>query len=168
MCHRQRELIEQLAKEVGISAAAKLVHSGQSLLREKVQQMLESGGPLLLVLDDVWSEHQLLEVLGTHTHLPPGSQLLLTSRRRDVAAAYNPVPMQLLPHASALELLAWHARGQFSLPTHQADVARAALRMCGGLPLAVKVLGTMLRRTAATRIDWQVRACWPYRCEKLW
>jgi len=42
-------------------------------------ELKQSGGPLLLVLDDVWTERQVTQLLGTDTRLPPGSQLLITS-----------------------------------------------------------------------------------------
>ena len=115
--------------------------------------MVESGGPLLLVLDDLWTPHQLTQLLGSDTRLPQGSQLLLTSRRSDVVAAHGAIvmPMEPLPEASAWALLAWQAFGQASVPAHLADIAEGALRGCGGLPLAVKVLGGAIRRVPATR-----------------
>ena len=120
--------------------------------------MLESGGPLLLVLDDLWTEVQVEALLGRSTRLPTGSQLLLTSRRSDVVAAHGAMvmPMELLPDASALALLAWHACGEVSVPAHLAEVAEDALRGCGGLPLAVKVLGSALRRDLVELAKWKV------------
>ena len=120
--------------------------------------MVESDGPLLLVLDDLWTPHQLTQLLGSDTRLPRWSQLLLTSRRSDVVAAHGAtvMPMELLPDASALALLAWQACGQASLPADLAEVAEDASRGCGGLPLAVKVLGGALRREPATREAWKV------------
>ena len=153
---RQRELIGQLAKESGVSAAAELLGIGRLQLRQKVKEMLESGGPLLLVLDDVWSEFQLKELLGSGTRPPPGSQLLLTSRRSDVVASFNPMRMELLPENSALALLAWHAFGKTSLPAHLAEVGMEGVRECGGLPLAVKVLAGALQREPVTRDTWKV------------
>ena len=142
--------------EVGSSAGDVLFGTSGLLLSQKIRDMLESGGPLLLVLDDLWTDFQLRELLGSGTRLPPGSQLLLTSRRSDVVAAYNAYPMEPLPEASALSLLAWHACGQASVPFHLAEVATDALRGCGGLPLAVKVLGGALHREPATREAWKV------------
>ena len=120
--------------------------------------MVESGGPLLLVLDDLWTEVQVEGLLGSGTRLPPGSQLLLTSRRSDVVATQNAtiMPMELLPDASALALLAWQACGEVSVPAHLAEVAEDALRGCGGLPLAVKVLGGALRRDLVELAKWKV------------
>ena len=128
------------------------------LLSQRIKDMVESGGPLLLVLDDLWTKHQVTQLLRSDTRLPQGSQLLLTSRRSDVVAAHGAVvmPMELLPDASALALLAWHACGEVSVPAHLAEVAEDALRGCGGLPLAVKVLGGALRRELVELAKWKV------------
>jgi hypothetical protein len=150
--------LEQLAKEVGSSAADVLRGTSDMLLGQRIRAMLQSGGPLLLVLDDLWSKVQVEGLLGSDTRLPHGSQLLLTSRRSDVVASHDAtvVPMELLPDASALALLAWHSCGEASVPAHLAEVAVDALRGCGGLPLAVKVLGGALRRELATQQAWKV------------
>ena len=165
---RQRELIGQLVKEAGGSAAAELLCIGSMQLRQKVKDMLETGGPLLLVLDDLWSDHQLAELLGTGTRLPAGSQLLLTSRRSDILAPYHPMPVDLLSSDSASALLAWHACGQTSLPAHLVEAADDALQTCGGLPLAVKVLGGALCRQPATSKAWKVKwfeMRWVHACD---
>ena len=135
-----------------------LLGTSDLLLSQKIKDMLESGGPLLLVLDDLWTEHQVLQLMGSDTRLPHGSQLLLTSRRSDVVATHGAtiVPMELLPDASALALFAWQACGQASVPADLARVAGDALRGCGGLPLAVKVLGGALRREPVTPRAWKV------------
>ena len=118
--------------------------------------MLKCGGALLLVLDDLWTPHQLTTCLGGDTRLPPGSQLLLTSRRRDVVAKHNPMTLELLSAGAATDLLAWHACGDTRLPADLSRAARQAVGMCNGLPLAIKVLGGMLFRVEPTDIVWQV------------
>ena len=159
---RQRELIKRLAREAGHSAAAELSDTGSMQLTEHLSALLHKGGPLLLVLDDLWTKHQLTELLGHDAQLPAGSQLLLTSRHSDVMASHNPTPMELLPAAPALSLLAQHACRSTILPEQLTEVAQEALRMCSGLPLAIKVLGGVLHRTAATEAAWEVRfGCLP-------
>lgn len=101
---------------------------------------------------------QVTELLGSSTRLPKGSQLLLTSRRSDVVAKYNPVLMEPLSDASALALLAWHAHGKGSLPAGLVEIGKDALRGCGGLPLAVKVLAGALCREPATPEAWKVHS----------
>ena len=157
---KQRELVMELARSADNSVAEELLATSTELLTRQIARMLQGGGRLLLVLDDLWSASQLQALLCCGAaQLPPGSQVLLTTRKRSIVAAWNPVPQQLLSEQSATALLAWHACGRQRLPATVADsgAAREALRMCGGLPLAVKVLGGMLRREAATEATWHVR-----------
>ena len=91
-----------------------------------------------------------------------GSQVLLTTRKRDVVDGLNPVRQELLSEESASELLAWHACKGGRLPGGLADsdATRDALRMCGGLPLALDVVGGMLGRVKAIESVWQVWLRW--------
>ena len=167
---RQRKLIGQLAREIGASAHSQLAGISEMELSQKIRDMLQRGGPVLLVLDDLWSEHQASQLLGTSGDpaLPLGSQLLLTSRSSAAMAAYNPMPMELLSDADALALLARHACGHDSLPAHLAEIAKDGLRTCGGLPLAVKTLGGALRLQAATQEAWKVSsACLLSTCIRI-
>ena len=125
---RQCALIKQLAREVGSNSTAELPDVSSLQLKEEIKTMLERGGPLLLVLDDLWTEHQLAELLGPETQLPPGSQLLLTARQRDAVAAHNAMPMELLPNGLAMTLLSWHACRQASLPAQLAQGATLVQR----------------------------------------
>ena len=159
-CNRQRELYKQLVgfgrSWCGVTAAELEGLDAQDL-SQRIKDELESSGPVLLVLDDLGSVHQLTQLLGADTALPEGSQLLLTSRRRDAVAEFDVVPMELLPDGFALAVLAWHACGHTSLPAHLTKVAADALRACCGVPLALGVLGGAFRREAATLAAWKVK-----------
>ncbi len=159
---KQRALIVQLARSVGRYAAEELRATSSGDLMDQIASMLHQAGPVLLVLDDLWSTHQLRVLLGgDELQLPAGSQMLLTTRKRDIVEARNPVPVQqqLLTWESAVTLLARHACGQEQLPEDLVDsrAVHDALRICGGLPLAIKVLGGMLCRVPAEESAWQVR-----------
>ena len=156
---KQRELVGKLAKGVGKSAAEELQDTDRESLTDKIAVMCQEAGPLLLVLDDLWSAYQLQQLLAARVdQLPPGSQVLLTTRMLDVVANRNPVQQRPLSKEAAITLLAWHACGQHRLPRqlHDSTVKERAVRMCGGLPLAVKVLGGILRRAPATDAGWEV------------
>ena len=153
----------KLAEEGGSSRSAADQSWDSSSIQPKqmIKNLLQRGGPLLLVLDDLWTKLQLTQLLGLDTRLPSGSQLLLTSRHIDVVALHNATSMELelLSDAPALALLVWHACRSTSLPAQLTKVAQTAVRMCGGLPVAIKVVGALLRRPAATKTDWEVRSC---------
>ena len=159
----QHDLIGQLAKAVGKNAAEALRREGttREQLTAQIVSMLREAKSLLLVLDDLWTAHQLLVLLGAGIdELPSGSRVLLTTRERDIVRTRNPVDQPMLSNDSAKAVLAWHACNEEVLPAELADsrVVRGALRMCCGLPLAIKMLGGMLSAVPASTVTWQVRA----------
>ena len=161
LVEKQRELVGELARGLGRSSAEELQATSSALLTAQIANMMgQQAGPLLLVLDDLWSAYQLRALGGDGIdQLPEGSRVLLTTRRRDVVTGRNPVQQPLLSDHSAKALLAWHACEQERLPAELAysSCVSDALGMCKGLPLAVKVLGGMLRRVSAVETQWQVR-----------
>lgn len=133
------------------------------------------GGPLLLVLDDLWEAHQLAALLGCQPDnkfqlpeglLGPGSRVLITARGKAVvkdriAGAAAPQQVQPLPELAAQQLLCLHAfhKGVQPLSISQQNVADAT-SICGGLPLTLRLLGGSLRRYT-TPAGWQVMAFLP-------
>jgi tetratricopeptide (TPR) repeat protein/transcriptional regulator with XRE-family HTH domain len=106
-----------------------------------------AGKKILLVLDDAASHEQVRPLLpGT-----PGSLVLITSRRRLAALEeVTPISLDTLPPADAAEL--------FTRLTGRADSEAGAVaditRLCGYLPLALRLIaGTLRRRPAWTITD---------------
>ncbi|KAM0051097.1 putative P-loop containing nucleoside triphosphate hydrolase, leucine-rich repeat domain superfamily [Helianthus debilis subsp. tardiflorus] len=106
----------------------------------------------LLVLDDVWNENydewELLQrpfAVGA-----PGSKVIVTTRKTMVASVMDSVqayPLELLSNEKALSLLAQHALGKQNFdshPTHKLH-GEGIVRKCGGLPLALRAIGRVLR-----------------------
>jgi len=138
--------------------------------REKLQAILRSCPPKLLVLDDLWDEEQLHWLLACEDcrdpqaalmKLYPGSRLLLTSRsRRTVTVPGHEtcvIHLAGLDAKSSEQLLcreAFHASSPPpGFPSEQ--LKQQALEICDGIPLVLVSLGGQLRQHAQT--DWQVR-----------
>ena len=165
MLDRQRELLKQLARGFGDSAAGVTLPDAEILAA--VLRLQRQGGSLLLVLDDLWrapraASTQLSQLLGDPTTLPPGSVVLLTSREASLLSELGwcqPRQQELLPQQAATALLCLHATGCEDAPPclRGSGSLRAALAIAGGLPLALKVLGGMLSDKEATDQAWQVR-----------
>ncbi|MFI9811299.1 AfsR/SARP family transcriptional regulator [Saccharothrix variisporea] len=104
-----------------------------------------AGRRFLVLVDNVASADQLRPLLPG----PSGSTVLATSRRRLTAVdGMVPVPVDLLPEADADTL--------FALVSGRTD-AGAVARLCGGLPLAIRIAAARLRNRPMWTTDDFVR-----------
>ncbi|KAF2296138.1 hypothetical protein GH714_036327 [Hevea brasiliensis] len=119
----------------------------------------------LVVLDDIWKN----EAWDSLKHAFPskgkeGSKVLLTTRNKEVASYADrwssPVEPPLLTNDEAWELLSRKAFPKAILikhgysPRHE-ELGREMVKKCGGLPLAVVVLGGLLAQKK-TLMEWEV------------
>jgi WD40 repeat protein len=131
----------QVAREFGDDEVFTSAGQGHRRLRELLAERA-----MLLVLDDVWDvEHaSKLDMVGER------GRLLMTTRNREVLTALGASEYRLdvLPMDQACALLArWAGCEIAALPEEAEHVAR----LCGCLPLALAMIGAMVREDA----DWR-------------
>ncbi|MBD0304279.1 MAG: CHAT domain-containing protein, partial [Tolypothrix sp. T3-bin4] len=136
----QSDVVEALSDK---QASFTEINSGKAQLRK-----LLTDKACLLILDDVWNlQHaSAFDVLGQH------SQMLITTRDAEIITALGGEEYQLsiLSEKQALDLLAnWANQAVETLPATAIDVARE----CGYLPLALSMVGAMMRGKPTNR--WQ-------------
>nr|XP_027064089.1 putative disease resistance protein RGA3 [Coffea arabica]XP_027064090.1 putative disease resistance protein RGA3 [Coffea arabica] len=144
----ERLLNEMLQSLEGKSAET----TNKEALVRKLQENLK-GKRYLLVLDDNWNENRekwdgmricLLAIGGA-----PGSKILATTRSDEVASAMQTSGLHHLDilkgdHSWMLfEKLAF-ADGGATKTQDLVDIGRRILKKCGGVPLAIKVIGGLL------------------------
>ncbi|KAL3750345.1 hypothetical protein ACJRO7_011357 [Eucalyptus globulus] len=118
--------------------------------QEKLWKHL-SGKRFLIVLDDVWTEkyEEWTNLLKTFQAGAEGSVIVLTARNLRVASMAGAPAYHLkeLPEDACLTLLAYHALGAKSFDHHTPlkSFGEKIVMKCKGLPLAVKMLGGLLR-----------------------
>nr|XP_048318443.1 putative disease resistance protein At1g50180 [Ziziphus jujuba var. spinosa] len=107
----------------------------------------------LVVLDDIWRIEAWDSVKRAFPKGKKGSKLLFTTRNREVATFADPLSSQIEPPFLTLEesweLLQRKAFtrdivGDGSCPMEFIDLGKEMAQKCGGLPLAVVVLGGLL------------------------
>ncbi|KAJ3672407.1 hypothetical protein LUZ60_007128 [Juncus effusus] len=117
----------------------------------------------LIVLDDVWTYNNLFaRFLRALPDASNGSRLLITSRFVDVAKRSDPasIPYKLrfLTEEESLQLLLAnalpHQNIMSSCSNDLTEVANMLAKKCGGLPLALVVLGGLLSVKNLTYNDW--------------
>ena len=153
---KQRQLLRMLASSSMPAAGS------AAQLQQQLQQCTRNAGPLLLVLDDIWTEAQR-DALLCLSALPAGSCVVLTGR--DIGSLHpnndelscTARPVEALAPREAEQLLCQHAFAADQAPAGYDTTVQQALAVCGGLPLALQVVGAGMR--SRTPAEAQVRSC---------
>ncbi|KAG0583307.1 hypothetical protein KC19_3G125600 [Ceratodon purpureus] len=124
-----------------------------------------SVGPVLIVVDNVHKLNQFEALVPFVSDLHPGSRIIVTSRDRSVFnnVAGRTKVEHCLYDVSTLDveessmLFNWHAFQAYEAPKELKGVANDVVEGCGGLPLALKVIGSSL---FDVRCDEDWKAIW--------
>nr|GMD33039.1 putative disease resistance protein RGA3 [Ipomoea batatas] len=126
--------------------------SNREAIVKKLQQNL-NGKKYLLVLDDIWNEHQgkwdsmrrcLMEIGGSR-----GSRIMITTRSEEVVTAMQSFlahRLEVLPDEDGWTLfrqITFSSGGAEETPGLRA-IGRRILQRCRGVPLAIKTLGGLM------------------------
>ena len=133
----QKQLLSDLLKtNVEIDS----VEMGRTMIRERL-----SGKRALIVLDDVpWFGSSV--VWDCHW-LSGGTVIIITTTNKNLARtcqADSVFEVKLMNANESLEFLSWHAFREAKPKKEFDDLAKTVVTRCGGLPLALEVIGSYL------------------------
>ncbi|WCJ30630.1 Disease resistance protein (TIR-NBS-LRR class) family [Euphorbia peplus] len=155
IAHLQRKLLTEISgKKHGKIERPEV---GLNLVIEKLSQ-----SKILLVLDDVHELDHIHELVGNCDWLFPGSRVIITTRFKDFlnpSELYFQYEVDKMDVDDSLRLLSLHAFGQNHPLEDYVACARKMVYYCGGIPLALEVLGSSLSGESV--------AVWNSRLEKL-
>ncbi|XP_048550586.1 disease resistance RPP13-like protein 4 [Triticum urartu] len=154
----------ELLKRAIIEAGGDHSHAGNA--KATLQRVLKdtlTGKKILLVMDDVWNNIAWEDVLKTPlvNGATPGSRVLVTTRDERVARGMKAIPPY--HHIDKLDADdAWSLLKKQVAASEMDESDIAALKdtgmeivsKCDGLPLAVKVMGGLLRQKDRNHSDW--------------
>ncbi|KAG2301333.1 hypothetical protein Bca4012_059493 [Brassica carinata] len=140
-------ILQQLRPEM------KVLEMTDNVLQQTLVGVLETQ-KVLIVIDDIWKEGDW--DLIKHVFLPrKGWKVLLTSRNEKVALHADKQCVTLKPECLTFEE-SWDLFQRIAFPSKDTsenkieedmkEIGMEMLKHCGGLPLAIKVLGGMLRK----------------------
>ena len=133
----QKQLLSKLLKsEVEIES----VEMGRTTIWERL-----SGKRALIVLDDV-PQFDASLLWGSH-YWQGGTVMIITTRDQSLAwinQVDSVFRINLMNPNESLELLSWHAFREAKPKEEYRDLAKAIVNRCGGLPLALEVIGSYL------------------------
>ncbi|XVE90482.1 hypothetical protein DITRI_Ditri20bG0081300 [Diplodiscus trichospermus] len=151
----QRQLFSDIVK--GKVQKIYNVDDGINKIKEAI-----SSRRVLIVLDDVDDLEKITKIIGTQIPFHPRSKIIITSRHRYLLSA--PFISQLidlealsgygnlckvlevkeLAYNESLQLFNWYAFGYNTITESFMEYSSKIVNLCGGLPLALKVLGSSL------------------------
>lgn len=144
---QEQLLLDVLKSEVKVHSTA----AGTTLIEERLR-----GKRTLIVLDDVTKLEQVHALCGNRKWIGSGSVFIVTSRDirllhlLEVDYIYK---VEEMNESESLELFSWHAFREVT-PTHDfIELSRNVVSYCGGLPLALEVLGSYLHKR--TKQEWK-------------
>ncbi|KAL7205661.1 hypothetical protein ACSBR2_018563 [Camellia fascicularis] len=101
----------------------------------------------LVVLDDVDQVDQLDALIGIRDLFHPGSKVIITTRHERLLQPHKDHEVhnvEKLDEDESCELFSWHSFGQNHLIKVFMEHSKRVVQYCGGLPLALQVLGSSL------------------------
>ncbi|XP_059455273.1 disease resistance protein RPV1-like [Corylus avellana] len=138
----QNKLLSKILR--GSSQMVDNVDQGVTLIEKRLHLKM-----ILLVLDDVDELVQLERLAGKIDWFGLGSRIIITTRNKHLLRAHDRVDsiyhVNGLGKYEALQLFSWNAFKSDKPNGNYVEVIEDAIRYCGGLPLALIVLGSTLK-----------------------
>jgi hypothetical protein len=128
------------------------VDRGKVLIKERLRSKR-----VLVVADDVAHPDQLNALMGDRSWFGPRSRLIITTRYSSLLReADQTYQIKELEPDEALQLFSWHAFKDTKPAEDYIELSKKAVDFCGGLPLALKVIGALLYRENKDRWESEI------------
>lgn len=160
--YRAEEVLQELGKRVVGLGKTEMENMHRYDLVEELSEYLVKK-KYIIVLDDIWNKEVWDNLKPAFPDSKNGSRIMFTTRFKDVALHADPrTPpheLCLLSDEDSLKLLTkkacleWNSTTSL-LPPWTEQIGKQIVKKCGGLPLAIVVLGGLLSIKEATYNEW--------------
>ncbi|XP_052305326.1 disease resistance protein RUN1 isoform X2 [Populus trichocarpa] len=134
----QRQLLHDILKQD--AANINCDDRGKVLIKERLRRKR-----VVVVADDVAHQDQLKALMGERSWFGPGSIVIITTRDSNLLReADQTYPIKELTRDQSLRLFSWHAFKDTKPAEAYIELSKDAVDYCGGLPLALEVIGACL------------------------
>ncbi|XP_058112026.1 putative disease resistance RPP13-like protein 3 [Magnolia sinica] len=158
--HRVREILLSIIKYFRTLGRDERETTPEEDLRQELSEHLE-GKRYLVVIDDIWTRQAWDDLVSALPDGEMGSRVLLTTRNEEIAryvdAQSMPHQIRLLDESESWALFCKKAfPGKLAppCPPNLEELGRKIAGRCGGLPLAITVLGGVLSRKQKSVTEW--------------
>ncbi|KAL6012984.1 hypothetical protein ACLOJK_003474 [Asimina triloba] len=172
VCVSQTYSVKELLQEVAVQVMRLSKTESSDLTIEALQEKLSGflrKRKYLVVLDDMWKREAWDELRAAFPDGKNGSRMLMTSRIKEVALYADPgshpheLPLlnqeeswalflnNVFPHKNKNK----NKNSSSCCPPNLEEVGKKIVEKCGGLPLAIRVIGGLLSTKEETERAWQ-------------
>nr|AFP55562.1 TIR-NBS-LRR [Rosa rugosa] len=140
LVYLQKQILSQILKEENVKVWD--VYSGITMTKRCL-----CNKAVLLVLDDVDQSEQLEHLVGEKDWFGLRSRIIITTRNQRVLVTHGvekPYELKGLNKDEALQLFSWKAFRKCEPEEDYAELCKSFVTYAGGLPLALKTLGSFL------------------------
>ncbi|XP_048423302.1 disease resistance protein RPV1-like [Pyrus x bretschneideri] len=142
----QKRLISNILKK---KHEISCVDEGIGLIKQQFRHR-----KILVIVDNIDKVEQLDAIVGSHDWFGPGSRIIITTRdERLLLNVDRACQAKKMNEEEALELFSWHAFKNSCPNQGYLEVSKKVVSYCGGLPLALEVLGSLLIRRSL--VEWE-------------
>ncbi|KAH0731802.1 hypothetical protein KY289_002990 [Solanum tuberosum] len=103
---------------------------------------------VLIILDDIDQQEQIHAIIGMKNWFCPGSKIIITTKNScllKVQEIQKVHRVEEMGNDESLELFSWHSFAEDHPADDYMELSKRVVKHCGGLPLALQVLGSSLR-----------------------
>ncbi|KAJ4749475.1 Nbs-lrr resistance protein [Rhynchospora pubera] len=152
------DILQETAEQLQIQQPKDL--SKHQLINKLYQSLKDKK--YLIVLDDIWATNLWPQIEAIFPDPKNRSRIFITTRFLNVAEVADPISvpykLQFLTEKPSLELFLKKAfpnrNANEGCPTDLYEISKEFAKKCGGLPLALVVLGGLLSRIPASYVAW--------------
>ncbi|KAG5223838.1 TMV resistance protein [Salix suchowensis] len=109
---------------------------------------------VIVVVDDVAQQYQLNALVGEQNWFGPGSRVIITTKdERLLLKVDRKFKVEELKRDASLQLFSWHAFRDNKPSKDYVELSNDVVDYCGGIPLALEVLGSSL--SAKNKSRWK-------------
>ncbi|XP_057770287.1 late blight resistance protein R1-A-like [Salvia miltiorrhiza] len=112
----------------------------------------------LIVMDDMWSVDAWDEIQRFFPNNGNGSRVVVTTRQSKLSSQLNNnycLPMKFLDEVSCWDLFSKSVFGEETCPLELEETGKKIVENCRGLPLAIVVVGGLLKKMEQTKGCWE-------------
>ncbi|KAM1478639.1 hypothetical protein ACFX2I_026035 [Malus domestica] len=156
----QKKLISDILKK---KPEISYVDEGIGLIKQQFRHR-----KILVIVDNIDKEEQLDAIVGSHDWFGLGSRIIITTRDERLLLNVNKkFQAKKMNEEEALELFSWHVFKNSCPDQGYLEVSEKVVSYCGGLPLSLEVLGSLLIKRSLAEWESQLEELGRYPDENI-